>query len=109
MSTRRNNGSHYENHQRAAELQDTPEHAHRAAGQSHSDHLTGTERSRQEHEHARLEHEAGSEMLTFGHEDIANLAYHLWEARGDAAGSPDEDWFRAVRELRQQSIAARSR
>ena len=33
MSTRYNNGSHYENHQRAAELHDVAAHAHRVAEQ----------------------------------------------------------------------------
>jgi hypothetical protein len=33
------------------------------------------------------------------HEDIARLAYALWEARGCAGGSPEEDWLRAEQEL----------
>jgi hypothetical protein len=48
MSTRYNNGSHYENHQQASELQDSAAHAHRAAEQQgKQDHLTGREHSRQ--------------------------------------------------------------
>jgi Protein of unknown function (DUF2934) len=37
--------------------------------------------------------------------DIARLAYHLWEARGgtDRAGSPEEDWLRAEALLRSGS------
>jgi hypothetical protein len=27
--------------------------------------------------------------------DIANLAYRLWQERGCPIGSPEEDWFRA--------------
>ena len=55
MSTRHNNGSHYENHQRAAELHDSAAHAHRVAEQEHGkqDHLTGHERSRQALEHSQ--------------------------------------------------------
>jgi hypothetical protein len=34
-------------------------------------------------------------------EEIANLAYSYWEARGFAAGSSEEDWLRAERELRR--------
>ena len=33
-------------------------------------------------------------------EDIATLAFSYWEARGYQGGSPEEDWFRAERELR---------
>ncbi len=33
---------------------------------------------------------------------IAALAYSYWEARGFEGGSPEEDWFRAERELRSR-------
>lgn len=33
-------------------------------------------------------------------EEIARLAYSCWEARGGDGGSPEDDWFRAERELR---------
>jgi hypothetical protein len=36
--------------------------------------------------------------------EIARLAYLLWEARGGVGGSPEEDWLRA-----EQEILARSR
>jgi hypothetical protein len=36
---------------------------------------------------------------TPNHEQIASLAYQLWEQRGYPEGSPDEDWFRAEQEL----------
>ena len=32
-------------------------------------------------------------------EQIAQFAYSLWEARGHHGGSPEDDWFRAEREL----------
>jgi|SRR5271170_4945277 len=32
-------------------------------------------------------------------EQLALLAYQLWQKRGRPEGSPDEDWFRAVQEL----------
>lgn len=35
----------------------------------------------------------------FDEQDIAALAYELWQARGCPAGSPEEDWFRAVEQL----------
>jgi hypothetical protein len=114
MSTRYNDGSHYENHQRAAELHDAGAHAHRAAEQENGkqDHLNGHEHSRLELEHSGETHEhrqgasVGHGIAAFGHDDIAALAYHLWDARGRPAdGSADEDWFHAVKELRSRAIA----
>ena len=54
MSTRYNNGSHYENHQQAAELQDGAAHAHCVGEQDGKQkHLTGHEHSRQALDHNR--------------------------------------------------------
>lgn len=36
-------------------------------------------------------------------EQVAALAYNLWEARGCPVGSPEEDWFRAEQELASQT------
>jgi hypothetical protein len=104
MSTRYNNGSHYENHQRAAELQEGAAHAHRV-GEQHGqqDHLTGHERSRQALEHSR-EAGAGHATASFGHDEIAALAHELWQARGHPEGSADEDWFHAVKQLRSKAV-----
>jgi hypothetical protein len=33
---------------------------------------------------------------------IAERAYFHWEARGHPWGSPDEDWFRAEREIKKE-------
>jgi hypothetical protein len=103
MSTRYNNGSHYENHQRAAELHDVAAHAHRV-GEQHgeSEHLTGSERSRQgvEHSHGAQSESATSARHGFTHDDIAALAHQLWIERGCPKGSPDEDWFHAAEQLR---------
>jgi hypothetical protein len=41
----------------------------------------------------------GPEELVTNHERIALLAYKYWEERGCPGGSPQEDWFRAEREL----------
>ena len=38
-----------------------------------------------------------------GEEDIAVLAYELWQARGCPDGSPDEDWYQAVERLRPRT------
>jgi hypothetical protein len=100
-------GSHYENHQRAAELHEVAAHAHRAAEQhGQQEHLTGHEHSRQALEHSQDAHRqthaatAGHGILAFGHEEIAVHAHELWEARGCPEGTADEDWFRAVKDLR---------
>lgn len=110
MSTRYNNGSHYENHQRAAELHDSAAHAHHVAEQQEKqDHLTGHEYSRAALEHSRDAHQhtltatAGHGIATFGHADIAALAYELWQARGCPDDSPEEDWFDAAEALRSRA------
>jgi Protein of unknown function (DUF2934) len=110
MSTRHNNGSHYENHQRAAELQDLGAHMHRVAEQQgKQDHLTAHEQSRQSLEHSQEAHQQGQAatighgIAAFGHDDIATLARELWQARGCPDGTPQDDWFRAVEELRSRS------
>ena len=115
MSTRYNNGSHYENHQRAAELQDGAAHAHRVAEQDEQqEHLTAHEHSRQALEHPQGAHSPaahqeahvstiGHGIAAFGHDDIAALAHELWRARGCPDGSPEEDWFNAARELRSRA------
>ena len=36
------------------------------------------------------------------HEEIAALAYSLWEARGCPEGSPEEDWLSAECALNEQ-------
>lgn len=110
MSTRYNNGSHYENHQRAAELHDAAAHAHRVGEQQgKQDHLTGHEHSRQALVDSQEAHEqtrtvaASHGIAPFGHEDIAALAHELWKARGCPEGSPEEDWFHAAEQLRSRA------
>jgi DUF2934 family protein len=110
MSTRYNDGSHYENHQRATELLDSAAHAHRVAEQQgKQDHLTGHEYSREALEHSQGAHQhtqeatAGHGIAAFGHADIAALAYELWRARGCPDGSPEEDWFHAAEALRSRA------
>lgn len=36
-------------------------------------------------------------------QDIANLAYALWQARGCPQGSAEEDWTEAERQLRTRT------
>jgi hypothetical protein len=114
MSTRYNDGSHYENHQRAAELHDLAAHAHRTAAEDHGkqDHQTGQQRSRQALEHSleayrhtQEAHQKGANqhgIPLFGHAEIAALAYQLWQARGCPEGSAEKDWFDAAEQLRSR-------
>ena len=112
MSTRYNNGSHYENHQRAAELYDGAAHAHRVAEQhGQDDHLSGHEHSRMALEQSRNAYEhtdgvtGGHGIAAFRHDDIAALAHELWQARGCPEGSSEEDWFHAAEELRSRAVS----
>lgn len=36
--------------------------------------------------------------------EIERLAYRFWEERGRPFGSPEEDWFKAERELHRELI-----
>jgi hypothetical protein len=111
MSSRYRDGSHYENHERAAELEDSAAHAHRVAEQhGKQPNLSGHEQSRQASEHNGDPHAGnpttatvGHGIAAFGHSEIAALAYELWQARGCPDGSPEEDWYRAAEELRSRA------
>ena len=49
----------------------------------------------------------GVEIVTLhagSHDDIATLAYMLWQRRGCAHGSDQEDWFRAEDELKHGRV-----
>jgi len=43
---------------------------------------------------------AEDELVAPTRQEIAELAYSYWEARGGQGGSPWEDWFRAEQELK---------
>ena len=106
MSERFNNGSHYENHPRAAELHNFASHAHLTGElQGKSEHLTPHEQTAALHEHQHSP-TTGHGVTAFGHQDIAALAHSLWEKRGCPEGSADEDWFHAVKELRSRATSA---
>jgi Protein of unknown function (DUF2934) len=40
------------------------------------------------------------------HDEIAVLAYSLWQARGCPEGTPEEDWFVAERSLKEKAQLA---
>ena len=107
-----------ESQQIAAEHHDLAGHAHRSGAEHHGkeDHLTGHESSRhllehsnqaylhaqKEHQGTRTEHGANVIAHEAKEQDIAALAYELWQGRRCPEGSPDEDWFRAVEQLRSR-------
>lgn len=111
MSERYNNGSHYENHQRATELENAAAHAHRTGEQNgKQEHLTAHEQTRRSHEHTEEafhpDHATtGHGVAAFGHQDIAALAYSLWEKKGRPQDSAEQDWYEAVRELRSRATS----
>ena len=97
----------YQNHNRAAELHDRAADAHRIAQK----YEEGDERTSEQHSRQALDQSQAAVKLTkaiafgyggitFGHDEIAGLAYDLWQARGCPYGSPQEDWLRAESELR---------
>jgi uncharacterized protein involved in copper resistance len=47
-----------------------------------------------------------TEQIVVDRESVARLAYSYWEARGFVGGSPEEDWLRAEREIREGSASA---
>jgi hypothetical protein len=99
-----NKSDAYENHPREKELQNASEHAFGAAGHhGHSDHLTPHEQTRRAQEHS-AEDQIHPAISHFGHGEIALLAYSFWEQRGRPEGSGDEDWYRAVKELRTRAL-----
>jgi hypothetical protein len=96
--------STYVNRQRAAEQQDRSAHTHLAAEHhGKGEHLTGAEHSRQAMEHTGEQAATQHGVHTFGHQEIAELAYELWQSRGCPDGSSDTDWFQAVHTLRARA------
>jgi hypothetical protein len=111
MATHADIGSPYDNHQRAAELQDEAAHTHQVAEQNgQQDHLSGHEHSRQSLEHAPEAHQTlhdatvGHGIAAFTHNHIATRARELWMGRGCPEGSAQDDWYHAVEELRSQAF-----
>jgi hypothetical protein len=41
-------------------------------------------------------------------DDIATLAYMLWQERGCPVGSDEEDWFRAEEQLKHGTVLVRT-
>jgi len=108
----------HESQQIATEHRDLAAHAHGTGAERHGkeDHLTGHESSRQNLEHSnqaylqsQKEHQGNAAEhggSGLAHEvtpqEVGILAYQLWQTRGCPEGSPDEDWFHAIRLLRSR-------
>jgi hypothetical protein len=108
----------HESQQIAAEHRDLAVHAHRTGAEHHGkeDHLTGHESSRQALEHSNKAYlhsqqeqqnnrtEPGASVTSHEakEQDIAALAYQLWQDRRCPEGSPEEDWFGAIEALRSR-------
>jgi Protein of unknown function (DUF2934) len=50
----------------------------------------------------------GALTTSSGNSAIEALAHELWEERGCPIGSPEEDWFRAERQLSERQVTALS-
>lgn len=109
MSENRNRGASREKHEHAAEMHDGAAHAHLVASVAHEkqDHLTAHESSRYALENT-LGAQAHSRQASeeFGHSEIAAAAHLLWEDRGRPPGSAEQDWFDAVRDLREEHVVS---
>ena len=126
-TARNPNRNNQDSHQKAAEYHDLAAHTHQVAaeGRGKEDHLTGHEHSRQalEHsheayqeslqrdaakvqdikqasEHSQRDYRQSLELHEATDQEIAALAYELWQARGRPDGSPQEDWSCAEEQLR---------
>jgi len=104
---RNSNQDMHEFHQKAAEYQELATHvAHNAAtyyGLGNEYHLTSHERSRQALEQSKNRYLQSLQTHEANQQQIVALAYELWQARGCPQGSPEEDWYRAVEQLRHTS------
>ena len=49
---------------------------------------------------------AVEQEVVIDREAVARLAYSYWEARGFIGGSPEEDWLRAEKEIRESFAAS---
>ena len=46
-----------------------------------------------------------SPRIALDSEEVARLAFSYWESRGCRGGSPEEDWYRAEKELQANGAA----
>jgi hypothetical protein len=53
-----------------------------------------------EHTQPFVQGETTQSEIQSQHQDIANLAYALWQRRGCGDGSPEQDWFEAELKVR---------
>jgi hypothetical protein len=48
--------------------------------------------------------EPAAQVVAFDSDEVAPLAYKLWQERGCPLGSDQEDWFRAENELKNRTV-----
>ncbi len=56
--------------------------------------------------HADDQHSSSHEEYEEETNELEALAYEYWQERGGPSGSPDEDWYRAEKELHRRAEAA---
>ncbi len=49
----------------------------------------------------------GNDLPSPAREQIAQLAYSFWQARGCQGGSPEEDWYRAEQDLQTKPLESK--
>ena len=49
-----------------------------------------------------IQREAETDQIQQQQQNIANLAYALWQQRGCPKGSPEQDWGEAEKKLREE-------
>jgi hypothetical protein len=79
---------------------------HMKTDQAKDEQTARLKRDVKDEKEIRVLDESGEESVSGSRpnsEEIAKLAYALWEERGCPEGSADDDWFRAEATLRSRS------
>jgi hypothetical protein len=74
---------------------ETPTHHHKLSAAPVAEALAAVSESSS----TSLKSSLAESPRTVTHQQIAELAHSFWSSRGHAHGSPEDDWFRAERQL----------
>ncbi len=74
----------------------------RTAGQPPKEELHLEQVERAPDRAKRLERESAPSDVSAHRQDVAALAYTLWQSRGCPLGSSEEDWYRAEKQIQQE-------